>query len=379
MSNIQKVKVASILSSGVFWAIIIVSFLMSRGLSKGEVFRFIGGYYILTVLLEYPTGVIGDYFSHKFSVISGYLLLTFGMFYLAIVGHSVWGIAFFYLIYALGASLISGSNTALLHTVSNDFKKDLAQVKFYSVLMTAFGFSFGAWLGSFNLNYPFYLTGALFFLAGMILFSVKVKQKKNQQGNLFLAAGDGLKYFLQNKVVMYLVGISALTGAFFYNLKWLYNALFLELNFDIKYGGTVAGIALLFVSLGIVFYQKSKTKNITLNLLLLSLTVTMLLMGTTRYLFISLVGVLLVNFIRGILSTKLVIEINKVIQDENRASILSLKSLLLRLTASLIVFIAGFVLDRWSFFVLMLILGLVIGGISLLLSALLKMKNKTVI
>lgn len=379
MSNIQKVKVALVLSSGVFWAIVIVSFLMSKGFSKGEVFQFIGGYYILTVLLEYPTGVIGDYFSHKFSVISGYLLLALGMFYLTIFSQSFLGVASFYLIYALGASLISGSSTALLHTVSKNFRKDLVQVKFYSVLITAFGFAFGAWLGSFNLNYPFYLTGLLFFLAGMILFSVKAKQKKNQQENLFLAAGDGLKYFLRNKVAMYLVGISALTGAFFYNLKWLYNALFLELNFDIKYGGIVAGVALLFVSLGIVFYQKSKIKSITLNLLLLGLIVAMLLMGATRYLFISLAGILLVNFIRGILSTKLVVEINKTVRDENRASILSLKSLLLKLTASLIVFITGFVLDRWSFSILMSVLGLTMGGIPLLLSFLLRTKNKVVV
>ena len=377
--DLQKVKLASVLSAGVFWAIIIVSFLMNKGFSRGEVFQFIGGYYILTVLLEYPTGVIGDYFSHKLSVISGYLLLSFGMFYLTVFSYSVWGVTFFYLIYASGASLISGSNTALLHTVSKNFKKDLAQVKFYSVLMTAFGFSFGAWIGSFNLNYPFYLTGALFFLAAIILFSVKAKQKKNQQGNLFLATSNGLKYFLQNKIALYLVSISALTGAFFYNLKWLYNALFLELNFDIKYGGIVAGIALLFVSLGIVFYQKNKIKRITLNLLLMSLIGAMLLMGTVKYLPLSLLGVLLVNFIRGILSTKLIVEINKTIRDENRASILSLKSLLLKLTTSLIVFVTGFILDRWSFFVLMLVMSFVIGGISLILLILLKTKNKAII
>ena len=78
-------------------------------------------------------------------------------------------------------------------------------------------------------------------------------------------------------------------------------------------------------------------------------------------------GVLLVNFIRGALSTKLTVEINKVIRDENRASILSLKSLLLKLMASAIVFVTGFVLDRWSFFVLMVFLSIIIGGVSGLL------------
>ncbi len=363
-NSIQKVKTALVLSSGIFWAIVIVSFLMSKGFSKGEVFQFIGGYYILTVLLEYPTGVIGDYFSHKLSVISGYLLLAFGMFYLTVIGYSVWGVAFFYLIYALGASLVSGSNTALLHTVSQNFKKDLAQVKFYSVLMSAFGFSFGAWLASFDLNYPFYLTGILFTLSAIILLPIKVKQEKNNQENLFLASREGLKYFLQQKIVFKLVTVSALTGAFFYNLKWLYNALFLELGIDIKYGGVVAGVALLFVSLGIIFYQKKKGKYFTLNLLLVCLVIAMLLMGATKYFLLSLVGVLLVNFVRGILSTKLTVEINKVIRDENRASILSLKSLLLKLMASAIVFMTGFVLDRWPFFVLMVFLSVVIGGVS---------------
>ncbi len=365
-NDIQKIKVALVISSGVFWAIVIVSFLMSKGFSKGEVFQFIGGYYILTVLLEYPTGVIGDYFSHKLSVISGYLLLASGMFYLTVFSQSVFGVALFYLIYALGGSLVSGSNTALLHTVSQDFKKDLAQVKFYSVLMSAFGFSFGAWLASFDLNYPFYLTGILFVLSAIILLSIQMKQRKNKQENLFLASREGLKYFLQKKIVFKLVTVSALTGAFFYNLKWLYNALFLELGLDIKYGGMVAGVALLFVSLGIIFYQKKKSKYFTLNLLLMWLVIAMLLMGATKYFLLSLLGVLLINFIRGILSTKLTVEINKIIRDENRASILSLKSLLLKLTASAIVFVTGFVLNRWSFFVLMLLLSLIVGGSSLL-------------
>ncbi|GEM_PF-7114613 len=104
----------------------------------------------------------------------------------------------------------------------------------------------------------------------------------------------------------------------------------------------------------------------------------MLLMGTVKYLIVSVIGVLLINFIRGILSTKLTVEINKRIRDENRASLLSLKGLLLRPTTSIIVFITGFILDKWSFFVLMLFLALTVAGVSLLLATKIKSTGKVV-
>ena len=75
----------------------------------------------MIVVLEYPTGVSGDQYSHKFSVLSGLLSTALGFFLLSMDGSYLFFL-FSSSFVALGLSLIYGSDTALLHSVSMDFK-----------------------------------------------------------------------------------------------------------------------------------------------------------------------------------------------------------------------------------------------------------------
>ena len=88
MTAVTKIKIAKILYNARFWAAISVLYMMSRGFTTGEAF-FIGGwYYLFSLLLEYPTGVIGDRFSHRLSVTLGYLILATGFFFMTESGHA---------------------------------------------------------------------------------------------------------------------------------------------------------------------------------------------------------------------------------------------------------------------------------------------------
>lgn len=353
-ADLQKVRISMVLASARFWIIIVVLFLSTKNLTTEQIFLSINIYYFMSILLEYPTGVIGDYFSHKLSVFLGYVLLAVALFFVAVVS-SFWEVILFYFVYAVGGTLISGSDSALLYSLSNNFKKDASQVKFWGTLVSAGALSVGGWLGSIDLRYPFYLNSLVFVMAALILVSIKEKKYKKRikeiSDNVFSLAKQGLKESFANRKLFHLLIISFVVSAFYYNLKWLYNPLFMELNIDVRYWGAIGGVALLFIALGIFIYDKTKERKIMHPYLFLLLA--MILTGITIFPLISLVGLIGIHLVRGYFGMKMSVEISRAVSDNVRASVLSLKSLLTRLGTMSMVSVIGFILSKHSFLLLM--------------------------
>lgn len=105
MTDLQRVKISMLLFSAHFWTVVIILYFSSKDFSDKEIFSFISIYYLFSIILEFPTGVIGDYFSHKTSVISGYFFLTIGIFSFIFI-NNFWQLILAGFIYALGATLI---------------------------------------------------------------------------------------------------------------------------------------------------------------------------------------------------------------------------------------------------------------------------------
>lgn len=360
MTDLSKVKISMILGSARFWIIVIVIYLLSKNFTQQQIFQIIGLYYITSALLEYPTGVIGDYFSHKISVFWGYIIVAFSLLFLTFAVH-LWQIIAFHLAYALGAALMSGSDRALLHSVSKNFKHDMSQVQIYSTLVSAAALSAGGWLGSIDLKYPFYLSFIFFLVAALFLLSVKKHTYEKIPGNIFSTAKEGLRHALSNKHLFHLLIVSSLVTSFCFNLKWFYNPLFIELGLDIETWGILGGISLLLIAFGTLAYRK--LPEITARAGMLIFTISLFLMGVTGFIAISIAGLFLVHFMRGFLETKFSVDINDNISQKVRASVLSLESFVVRIGTFSIVYISGYLLEQYSFSVLMfVILGIMAIG-----------------
>ena len=99
-----------VLNRGVF-----LLFLAEKGMSVTEIALYQALFNIATVVLELPTGLIGDFFGKKFSIQVGVLLLFFhtaGM--LLLSGPFLVALS---LVEALAYSLQSGSEQALLYEI----------------------------------------------------------------------------------------------------------------------------------------------------------------------------------------------------------------------------------------------------------------------
>lgn len=373
MSDLTKIKISRIFTSCTFWIATIVLYLQSRGLSLDEIYKIISFYSICVVILEYPTGVIGDYFSHKLSVFGGYLISGIGLFLLGFKGSFMY-YAFTMFIGALGVSLTSGSDTALLHKVSRNFKKDLSEIKSLSIIFTVIAISLGGLVGKFNSGIPIFLTAIVFLAASpFILFIRGDNRSDNNVGNIFSKASEGLKLTLKDIPLSTLVFFSGIVMAFYLSFKWFYNPLFEQLQIDASLWGVLISLLTLLTALGTKIFGSNK--NINFGYVLISVIATMTLVGFTQLIPVSILGLLSLFILRGVIETQLEVILNKEITDSVRASVLSLKNLIARLTSSLYLLGAGAILAKSSFLILMLltVVFIAIGGVLTLFA----LKNKS--
>lgn len=346
MQDLTKIKVAKILFSSRFWVATFVYYLTTRGIPSGEVFYLMGIFYVASFLFEYPTGVIGDYYSHRISVYLGYLILALSYFVLSYPGSFVF-YALVLLLLALGQALISGSDVALLYGLSDDFRKDLSQVKFYGFLSSFAGISIGGIVSAYDLRYPLYLTSIFLIAAAFFTFWIANYKQSRLSGNIFTAGKEGIRYSLENKSLMHLMLLASLCGGLFFSFKWLYNPLFLELKFDVALWGILAGIGMLLIAFGTKFYQKFLFMNNLASFFLLIFA--MILFGYTSIPALAMAGFTLSHIIRGYFETKLAVEITHAVSEKIRASVLSLKGLLIKVTATVIMGAGGLILEKFSF------------------------------
>ncbi|EKE20678.1 MAG: hypothetical protein ACD_7C00505G0005 [uncultured bacterium] len=376
MQNVTKIKIALVLGVCQFWLTSFVLYLNTKGISLEQTYFLLSFYSILIVVFEYPTGVIGDFFSHKASIIIGFLLYSFSLFLFSFSG-SIYYYGLILTITALGASLVSGSDIALLHKASKNFKKDLSQVKFYSFIMAAVAISTGGFLSTLDLKYPLYASAFAFLLGSLFLIFSKNYKNERIAGNIFATATLGFRYAIANKELFNLIKISSLLGAFFISLKWFYNPLFIKLNIPLDYWGIIIAAAGILIAIGVWVFNKFPEKNITVIFFILILSIFSI--GITSIVALPIVAIFLNQLLRGYIETQLDVKINKAIKKSIRASVLSLKNIIIKVESSAMIFFFGIIIQRNSFLVMMSIfaIGIFILGIYPILK-IKKLQSKTI-
>lgn len=303
-------------------------------------------YSFLCVILEYPTGVIGDYFSHKVAVtISS--LTTILMFLLS----SFSGDLYFYIIVgavfpAFAYTMHSGSDVAFMHSVSKDFKKDMAQIAPIALVLSAINIGIGGWLGSIDLRYPLYASSVYAVISLFFLFTTKAKGYKNEDGDVFSIALGGIKEVFSNRKLLDLIIVSAAFTSFGLSIKWFYNPLFESIKIPIWMWGIITSIAFLFVAVGAHIYRKNSSY--PLKFVSGISLIAILFIGLTSNYLLPVLGIWLFHVVRGYQDTSIGVEMNNLITSR-RASILSFSSLVSRLGSATYTAIVSFALPRTSF------------------------------
>lgn len=204
-------------------------------------------------LLEVPTGIIADKYGRKISIILSLFSSTVSMLIFGISNsYAVLFIAEF--VGALGIALLSGANEAFIYDSLRELKLHEKSRYFFSkydavgTLGLLIGFPVGSLLvGSKLIQYPdvlaftFILTAGSSFLSFLISLTLKEPKRRKLIEKNFLRAGlNGFKHILLHKSLRAFALNSALISAVTFFMFWFYQPLAGAAGIPISYYGILA-------------------------------------------------------------------------------------------------------------------------------------------
>ena len=377
------------LLKGVLWFMvampIIILFFQEHGLSLTQIMTLQAIYSFSVALFEIPSGYIADLFGRKQTIalstvfsFAGYLVFSFyGGFYAFAIAQILVGV---------GGSLMSGSDSALLYDtlLETGDKKAYTQIEGRNYAIGNFSEATAGILGGFlavsSIYLPIYVqTGILFLSIPIALSLVEPKMHKEEKMDRSLSAIFGVVKFamIENIKLRWLIIYSSAMGVATLSMAWFAQPFFKEINIPLAYFGILwAGLNL---SAGLTSFNSHKfdksEKGNMLFYLALAMAVSFLFLGINTSIF-GLIFILIIYLLRGVVTPILRNEINENTTSNKRATILSVRSFIIRISFAICAPILGYLADNYSLSYSFYVLAIIVGLFSIL-SALKLSKNNS--
>jgi MFS family permease len=330
-------------------------------MSIAQVMTLMSIYSVLCLLLEYPTGVIGDVFGYKLSITLGNVLGFISMVMMAQSGSYHWYLLAL-LILAFANTFQSGSDVGMLKHLTADIKKSSGDYKYMSDMVLFFSAICGGTLASFNYQLALYINAVVWLMGGILIQLVPLSQSRENGNNVFATAYEGIAYTLRSKPLMGMMLITTLLYGFGLNIKSLFGSFSEVFSLSVNQIGYLVGAGIFIRAVGAKLAHK-----FNYDLLVVGF-------GIASLVFVSSVGKLgitticffIVQLLIGYFIAKSDAETHELAIDRYRASVFSLRKLSARLFNSAHLWLIGYFLTINSFSSLMQVTGavIVIGLIS---------------
>ncbi len=344
------------------WFLILMPFIypyfQSRGLTAGEVLSLQSIYSITCALMEVPSGYFSDKLGRRKTMIFGclfyliaYLFFTFGMGFWQIgIGELFWGI---------GVSFLSGTDSALLfeslrvNKRLGDYKKIEGKAVSIGNMSEASAGIVGGLLASFMIELPMYVQCLV--TLSVLIYSFRLRDTFEASQRKTSFAHDFKKLIFhkikRNPRLFWTLISSAIFGLTTLSFAWMAQPLFLHHNIPIKWFGILWTLLNLTVALGSRFahlLDAILSSHLIFTLILLVFSVATYLTGWLDNLW-GLGGILfLVYLFRGIGTPLYRAFILEYSDDYDRATLLSIRNLIIRVFFGLSSFFLGIICDQYS-------------------------------
>jgi len=333
---------------------------------------FLQGYFTIMILVfEIPCGAIADYLNRKLCLFLGGLSTAFAVLvyssmpniFIFVLGETLW---------AFGEALISGTNSAFMYDTLRKMGKEEEMSKIMAKNQSYFlvGIGLSAPLGSLlTLFLPLPLIMRLMFLPfiGASLISITLKEPnqdlERKIERYLTTIKSGFKELKQNKILRILAFDLVIIEAFVFFIIWTYQLYLEDLRVPIVFFGFVAAsmtLMQIIVANLIPKYEKDiYNKRRFLIIYTLIPGIGFILLSLIIFTPISIIILLIivgVGFSRNIIFIN---GINKQIETENRATILSTINMMACVIRAIIYPIIG-LLVMWNLNYTFIILGIII-------------------
>ena len=366
---------------GVLWFMlsmpIIILFFKENGLSLTEIMTLQGAYSLTVALFEVPSGYLADLFGRKacivfstiFSFIGFLFFCFFSGFYYFLIAQILVGFA---------GSLISGSDSALIYDtlLQTNNKDDYAKIEGRNYAIGNFSEAtagiFGGFLAVSSIYLPVYVQTAFIFLSIPIAFTLvepeikNITSSKNSLQSIFILAKSTL---FESSKLRWLIVYSSAMGVATLSMAWFSQPFFIAIDLPLVLFGIFW--ALLNFSSGISSYNshyfsnKFNYKSLIYFSVIMSLSFFLLGFSIISY---GLFFIFIIYFLRGIVTPILRNEINKITSSNIRATVLSVRSFIIRVSFAILAPVLGFIAEHNSLSITFYFLAIVVG-FSTLLSA----------
>lgn len=322
-----------------------------------ELFLLHSIYSIVIAFLEVPSGYFADVFGRKLSLVIGALFGTIG-FGVYSLSYGLAGFIAAEVLLGIGQSLFSGADSAILYDTLLSERKEKQYMK-YEGKITATGNIAEALAGllvsilAFEVvRNNFYIqTGIAFVAFAASVFLIEPDTIKQKRRTGYKDIFEIVKFtFHRNKKLRNMVVFSSVIGFSSLTMAWFSQPVFLEAGLEKKYFGFAAVVLNGIVAIGSILSLRIKNWLSFKGLLFfiavpLSLGYIVIAMNLSYYAFIPMV---LFYFVRGTAHPALKYYINKYTTSDKRATVLSLRSLLIRIIYSSMAPLLGVVTDKIS-------------------------------
>lgn len=359
---------------------IIVLFFQENGLTLMEVMILQSVYSLTVAITEIPSGYIADYFGRRNSIILSTLFIFIG--YLIFSNYS--GFEIFILaefLVAIGGSLMSGADSAIMYDtlleINQEKKYTEVEGKTYAIGNFSEGIA-GLFCTALISTYvlliiPVQIQTCIVFFCIPIAISL-VEPSLNNKNKIEKGFSSILKVvrfsLFENIKLKWLIIYSSIMGVATLSAAWLSQPFFKSIEIPIFYYG-ILWAALNFTA-GISSYRSHKTeKKYNVNSLLMNLGFFMSVSFLLVYLFpnyFGLVFIFIIYYLRGIVTPILKNQINLNTESNIRATVMSVRSFVLRISFAIIAPILGLMADNKDItdsFLLLSILIIIFSSISI--------------
>lgn len=335
---------------------IIVLFFQENGLTLMEVMILQSVYSLTVAITEIPSGYLADYFGRKNSIILGTIFIFFG--YLIFSNYS--GFEIFILaefLVAIGGSLMSGADSAIMYDTLLEINQEKQYTKVEGKTYAIGNFSeaiaglIGGFLATSSLLLPVQIqTSILFFCIPIAVSLVEPSlHKENKIEKGFKSVLKVVKHSLfENVKLRWLIIYSSIMGVASLSAAWLAQPFFKSLDIPLFYYGILW--AALNITAGISSYSSHKTEekyntNNLLSKLGLFMSISFLMVYFLPNYF-GLIFIFIIYYLRGVVTPLLKNQININTTSNVRATVMSVRSFVLRISFAIVAPILGYLADN---------------------------------
>ncbi len=344
------------------YAVYVILFRL-RGLSIFEVSILIAIWSAFIVLFEVPTGALADKYNRKHMMIIGMLFKA--------IGFGIWIFANSFSLFALGflfcavqITFCSGTQEALLYDNLKKFKKENQYEKisgkghFYSSIAIGSSMFLGGFLGAYSFTLTLLLSSFAMVISIIPIFffhEVKYRKTSTKEVKYIDYIKNAFKESASNKKLLNFLLYSMVIIAIVMSLDEFSQLFYEWVGLPIMFFGAAALVMMIFDAFGSRLAYKFNKRYSNQNMIyLLSIVASILLICSLFYnSFIMLIPFLLIFFFIAICRVLVESGIQKEIRTDQRATIMSINSLLVHLSAVFLAVFFGIVSElmslRWGF------------------------------